>query len=31
VEAAALARQLGLRLVRAGTPGTHPEFISMIR
>jgi ferrochelatase len=31
VEAAALARDLGLKLVRAGTPGTHPAFVSMIR
>jgi ferrochelatase len=31
VEAAELARDLGLRMRRAGTPGTHPAFVSMIR
>jgi ferrochelatase len=31
VEAAELAEQLGLRFVRAGTPGTHPAFVAMIR
>jgi ferrochelatase len=31
IEAAALAQGLGLRMVRAGTPGTHPEFVSMVR
>jgi ferrochelatase len=31
VEAAELAGELGLRLVRAGTPGTHPAFVSAIR
>src|SRR3954447_6378678 len=31
VEAAELAEELGLRLVRAGTPGTHPAFVSAIR
>lgn len=30
-EARALARALGLGLVRAGTPGTHPAFVAMIR
>jgi ferrochelatase len=30
-EAAARARALGLRFVRAGTPGTHPAFVAMIR
>lgn len=30
-EAAALAGQLGLNLYRAGTPGIHPRFVSMIR
>ncbi|HVQ24933.1 MAG TPA: ferrochelatase, partial [Planctomycetota bacterium] len=30
-EAAALAKQLGLRMLRAGTPGTHPAFVAMIR
>jgi ferrochelatase len=31
VEAAQLARSLGLTMVRAGTAGTHPAFVSMIR
>ncbi|HUS08396.1 MAG TPA: ferrochelatase [Bryobacteraceae bacterium] len=30
-EAKALAGQLGLNLVRAETPGVHPEFVAMIR
>jgi ferrochelatase len=30
VEAARLARSLGLPLARAATPGTHPRFVSMI-
>lgn len=30
-EAAARARALGLRFVRAGTPGTHPAFVRMVR
>jgi protoporphyrin/coproporphyrin ferrochelatase len=30
-EAAALARELGLRTVRAKTAGVHPRFITMIR
>jgi ferrochelatase len=30
-EAAARARALGLRLVRAETPGTHPAFARMVR
>lgn len=30
-EARALAEALGLRLVRAGTAGTHPKLIAMIR
>lgn len=30
-EAAALAQSLGLRMLRAGTPGTHPAFVAMIR
>lgn len=30
-EAAARARALGLRLVRAETPGTHPAFVRMVR
>lgn len=31
VEAKNLARQLGLKLVRAATVGTHPAFVRMIR
>jgi protoporphyrin/coproporphyrin ferrochelatase len=31
VEAAALARELGMKLVRAATVGTHPAFVRMIR
>lgn len=31
VEAAGLAAQLGLRLVRASTASTHPAFVAMIR
>jgi ferrochelatase len=31
IEAAAKAAALGLRFVRAGTAGTHPAFVSMIR
>jgi protoporphyrin/coproporphyrin ferrochelatase len=31
VEAAELAQELKLNLVRAGTPGTHPAFVAMIR
>ncbi|MFY1699546.1 ferrochelatase [Solwaraspora sp. WMMA2101] len=30
-EAAATAKELGLTYVRAGTPGTHPAFVSMVR
>ncbi len=30
-EAAAISQELGLNLVRAGTVGTHPQFVSMIR
>jgi ferrochelatase len=30
VEAAAVARELGLPMARAATPGTHPAFVSMI-
>lgn len=30
-EAAATAKQLGLDFVRAGTPGTDPRFVSMVR
>ncbi len=31
VEASALARELGLHFVRAGTVGTHPLVIRMLR
>ena len=31
VEAAELGRELGLAVVRAGTAGTHPAFVAMIR
>ena len=31
VEAVGLARELGMKLVRAGTAGTHPAFVGMIR
>jgi ferrochelatase len=31
VEAAELAAELGLELVRAGTAGTHPAYVAMIR
>jgi ferrochelatase len=31
VEAKELAEELGVRLVRAGTVGTHPAFVTMIR
>lgn len=30
-EAARVARRLGMTFVRAGTPGTHPAFVSMVR
>lgn len=30
VEAATLAKELGIRMIRAGTVGTHPAFIRMI-
>jgi protoporphyrin/coproporphyrin ferrochelatase len=30
-EAAGVARELGLRLTRAATAGTHPRFVSMVR
>ncbi|WP_262321994.1 ferrochelatase [Acidiferrimicrobium sp. IK] len=30
-QAAETARQLGLRMVRAGTPGTDPRFVEMVR
>lgn len=31
IEAAALARELGMKMVRARTAGTHPKFVKMIR
>jgi protoporphyrin/coproporphyrin ferrochelatase len=31
VEAAGVSREIGLNMVRAGTAGTHPAFVSMIR
>ncbi|HEY4346192.1 MAG TPA: ferrochelatase [Gaiellaceae bacterium] len=31
IEAADLSRELGLNMVRAGTAGTHPAYVSMIR
>ena len=31
IEAASRASELGLAYARAGTAGTHPEFIRMIR
>lgn len=31
VEAAAAARDLGLNMIRAGTVGTHPAFVGMVR
>jgi protoporphyrin/coproporphyrin ferrochelatase len=31
VEAVELGREIGLNVVRAGTAGTHPAFVSMIR
>jgi ferrochelatase len=30
-EAAATARELGMEFVRVATPGTHPDFVAMIR
>lgn len=30
-EAAAVCEEIGVRLVRAGTPGVHPRFVAMIR
>jgi len=30
-EAAALAKQLGVTMRRAATPGTHPAIVAMIR
>ena len=30
-EAAAVCEEIGLHMVRAGTPGAHPRFIRMIR
>ena len=31
IEAAALARELGLAMVRAATVGTHPAYVAMVR
>ncbi|MGH9328549.1 MAG: ferrochelatase [Terriglobia bacterium] len=31
LEAQSLARKLGIHMIRAGTVGTHPAFVSMIR
>ncbi|MHB2018734.1 MAG: ferrochelatase, partial [Candidatus Xenobia bacterium] len=31
VEAQAHCEKLGMRMARAGTPGTHPAFVSVIR
>ncbi len=31
VDAAAVARELGLTMVRAGTVGTHPAYVAMVR
>jgi ferrochelatase len=31
VEAAAIARGIGLNMVRAGTVGTHPAYVAMVR
>ena len=31
VEAVELGEEIGLNVVRAGTAGTHPAFVSMIR
>ncbi len=31
VDAAAVARELGLSMVRAGTVGTHPAYVAMVR
>ena len=30
-QAADAARQAGIKLVRASTPGTHPAFVTMVR
>jgi protoporphyrin/coproporphyrin ferrochelatase len=30
-EASALAASLGINMVRAGTAGSHPRFVTMIR
>ena len=30
-EAAAVCRELGVNLIRSGTVGVHPAFVSMIR
>ena len=31
VDAAAVARELGLTMARAGTVGTHPAYVAMVR
>jgi ferrochelatase len=31
VDAAAVSREIGLTMVRAGTVGTHPSYVSMVR
>ena len=31
VEAVGVGKEIGLNVVRAGTAGTHPSFVSMIR
>jgi protoporphyrin/coproporphyrin ferrochelatase len=31
VEAAAAAREIGINMIRAGTVGTHPAFVGMVR
>jgi ferrochelatase len=31
VDAAAVAREIGLVMARAGTVGTHPKYVAMVR
>jgi ferrochelatase len=31
IEAAAIARGIGLNMARAGTVGTHPAYVAMVR
>src|SRR5690606_25404427 len=31
VEAAAVARELGINMIRAGTVGAHPAYVAMVR